>query len=207
MLDRAREKMLERKIVRDRVPPSIAVIISSKAIGPRWWRRIGELAGWCTILGVREAALFPELAGEERLEDVARMITEELSALPAKGRLLFGCGETSFGAGGPLKLIISIGRGGKEEVTEAIRSLLEEVNSGLLDPQEIDEAAIEARLQINQRPDLLIRLGDRELSDFMIWQSTYSELYFIDRSWHRLKKIDFLSAVRDYQRRDRRFGR
>ena len=92
-------------------------------------------------------------------------------------------------------------------MTEAIRSLLEEVNSGLLDPQEIDEAAIEARLQINQRPDLLIRLGDRELSDFMIWQSTYSELYFIDRSWHRLKKIDFLSAVRDYQRRDRRFGR
>ena len=207
MLDRAREKMMEKEIRKDEVPTSIAVIISSKAIGPRWWRRVGEVAGWCTTLGIREAAFFPEVAGKERLEDVARELAEELSALPAKGRLIFRDCETPFGKGGPLDLAISIGRGGKEEVTEAIRSLLEDVKSGLVDPEEIDEAAIEAKLQIKQRPDLLIRLGNRELSNFMIWQSTYSELYFIDRSWDRLKKIDFLLAVRDYQRRERRFGR
>lgn len=207
MLDRAREKMLEKEIRKDEVPTSIAVIISSKAISPRWWRRVGEVAGWCTALGIREAALFPEVEGKERLEYVARVMAEELSALPAKGRLLFGDGEIPFGKGGPLDLAISIGRSGKEEVTEAIRSLLEDVKSGLVDPEEIDETAIEAKLQIKQRPDLLIRLGNRELSDFMIWQSTYSELYFIDRSWDRLKKIDFLVAVRDYQRRERRFGR
>lgn len=207
MFDRAREKMLEKEIRKDEVPTSIAVIISSKAISPRWWRRVGDVAGWCTTLGIREATIFPELDGEGRLDDVAREVAEELSALPANGRLIFGDVETSFGKGGPLDLAISIGRGGKEEVIEAIRSLLEDVKSGLVDPEEIDEAAIEAKLQINQRPDLMIRLGDRELSDFMIWQSTYSELYFIDRSWDRLKKADFLSAVRDYQRRDRRFGR
>jgi undecaprenyl diphosphate synthase len=206
MLDRAREKLLEKEIRRGEVPSCIAVVISSEAIRPHWWRKVGEVAGWCSSLGVRDMTLFSERAGlgsVEELEDIA----EELLDLPAKGSLPFEDGEISFGKGGPLNLVISIGGGGKAELTEAIRSILEDVKSGLVDPEEIDEAAVEARLLLKQRPDLMIRLGGRELSDFMIWQSAYSELYFIDRSWDRLEKVDFLRAVRDYQRRERRFGR
>jgi len=203
MLDRTREKLLEKEIRRSEVPSCIAIVISAEATGPRWWRKVGELAGWCTSLGIFEATLFPERSEAESVEEIAR----ELSDLPAEGKLLAEEEEMGFGKGGSLKLIVSTGRGGKAEVTEAIRSVLEDVRSGHVEPDEIDEAAIEARLRLRQRPDLMIRLGGKELSDFMIWQSTYSELYFIDRSWDRLEKVDFLRAVRDYQRRERRFGR
>jgi undecaprenyl diphosphate synthase len=206
MFDRAREKLLEKEIRKGEVPSCIAVVISAGAIRPRWWRKVAEVAQWCVSLGVREATLFFEWAGSESAKEV-EVVAKELSDLPAKGCLLFEDGEIAFGKGGPLDLAISIGRGGKAEVTEAIRSVLEDVQSGLVDPDEIDEAAIESRLRLQQRPDLMIRLGGKELSDFMIWQSAYSELYFIDRSWDRLEKVDFLRAVRDYQRRERRFGR
>ncbi|AET65220.1 undecaprenyl diphosphate synthase family protein [Methanothrix harundinacea] len=203
MLDRFRERILERDIRGGEVPSCIALVISAEAVGGRWWRRVGEVAGWCTSLGVREAAIFSEDPVPDDIEDLVR----DMAEVPAEGRVVYREGEARFGRGGPLHLVVSAGPGGREEVTGAIRSLLEEVRVGLLDPEAVDEAAIEARLRLKLRPDLLIRLGPRELSDFMIWQSAYSELYFIDRSWEGLKKVDFLLAVRDYQRRERRFGR
>jgi len=71
------------------------------------------------------------------------------------------------------------------------------------------EASIAAILEMiqAQKPDLVIRAGGKQLSDFMIWQAAYSELYFTDVNWLRLRKIDFLRAIRDYQGRERRFGR
>jgi undecaprenyl diphosphate synthase len=53
----------------------------------------------------------------------------------------------------------------------------------------------------------VIRAGGKRLSDFMIWQAAYSELYFTDVNWLEMRKIDFLRAIRDCQRRERRFGR
>jgi undecaprenyl diphosphate synthase len=208
MIRRVEEMLLEREIKRGSVPSSVALVISKEAMAPRWWRKVGDLAGWCTSLEIREAAIFAATTGAGTGGiGYGEEATAELSELPAKGCLLFEEGEISFGKGGPLELVVSLGCGGKAEVTSAIRSVIEDVSSGLMDPQEIDEAAIEARLRLKQRPDLLIRLGRRELSDFMIWQSAYSELYFIDRSWESLEKVDFLRAVRDYQRRERRFGK
>jgi len=211
MLDRGREKLLEKKIRKGEIPTCVALVIPPGAMGPSWWRKVRDLAEWSVSLGIGEAALFfePPSFGSAGDRGEVEEATKELSDLPAKGSLIFEDGEMSFGRGGPLELVISIGpgSGGKAEVTEAIRSILEDVKSGLIDPEEIDEAAIEARLRHKLRPDLMIRLGGKELSDFMIWQSAYSELYFIDRSWDRLEKVDFLRAVGDYQKRERRFGR
>ncbi len=92
-------------------------------------------------------------------------------------------------------------------MAEAIGKLLEDVESGLVDPEEIDEAMIEAKLRFKYRPDLVIRAGGRQLSDFMIWQAAYSELYFTDLNWDSMRKTDFLRAIRDYQQRERRFGK
>lgn len=208
MIERAWEMLLKREIGRGSVPSSVALVISREAMAPRWWRKVGEVASWCIYLGIREATLFAPtcrsgIGGTGPADEVA----EDLIDLPVKGRLLEEDGEIAFGKGGPLELVISLGCGGKAEVTGAIRSVLEDVSIGLIEPYEIDEGAIEERLRLKQRPDLLIRLGGRELSDFMIWQSAYSELYFIDKGWNKLKKVDFFRAVRDYQRRERRFGR
>ena len=102
---------------------------------------------------------------------------------------------------------ISIGLGGKREFAEAVRSLAEEVESGDLSAADIDAADVEDRLVFPAEPDLVIKTGAERLSDFMIWQSVYSELYFTDVNWRDFRKRDYLRAVLDYQNRQRRFGR
>jgi len=102
---------------------------------------------------------------------------------------------------------VSIGLGGKHEFATAVRGLAEEVADGQLDPDDVDESEIEKRLVFPTAPDLVIKTGAERLSDFMIWQSVYSELYFTDVNWRDFRKRDYLRALRDYQTRQRRFGR
>jgi undecaprenyl diphosphate synthase len=101
---------------------------------------------------------------------------------------------------------VSIGLGGKHEFTAAVRSLAEEVESGAVDPDGVTEEAIEKRLVFQEEPDLVIKTGAERLSDFMIWQSVYSELYFTDVNWRNFRKRDYLRAVKEFQDRTRRFG-
>lgn len=102
---------------------------------------------------------------------------------------------------------IAIGLGGREEFATAVRGVAEAVERGDLAPDEVDAAAIEEQLLLPEPPDLLIKTGAERLSDFMIWQSVYSELYFTDVNWRDFRKRDYLRALREYQERQRRFGR
>jgi len=101
---------------------------------------------------------------------------------------------------------ISIGLGGKREFTETVRQLAESVDRGELSPEEIDTEHIDDRLVFPEEPDLVIKTGAERLSDFMIWQSVYSELYFTDVNWRDFRKRDYLRALLDYEDRQRRFG-
>ncbi|MCU4742947.1 undecaprenyl diphosphate synthase family protein [Halobacteria archaeon AArc-m2/3/4] len=102
---------------------------------------------------------------------------------------------------------IGIGLGGKHEFTSAVRTLVDDVAAGALDPEEIDDEHVERHLVFPSEPDLVIKTGAERLSDFMIWQSVYSELYFTDVNWRDFRKRDFLRAVREFYNRSRRFGR
>ncbi|MDZ7731205.1 MAG: undecaprenyl diphosphate synthase family protein [Natrialbaceae archaeon] len=102
---------------------------------------------------------------------------------------------------------IGIGLGGKHEFTSAVRTLAERVDEGALDPAEIDDEDVEDHLIFPSEPDLVIKTGAERLSDFMIWQSVYSELYFTDVNWRDFRKRDFLRAVLEYCNRSRRYGR
>ncbi|RQG88916.1 UDP diphosphate synthase [Natrarchaeobius halalkaliphilus] len=102
---------------------------------------------------------------------------------------------------------IGIGLGGKHEFTSAVRTLAERVDAGEIEPDEIDDGDVEDHLVFPAEPDLVIKTGAERLSDFMIWQSVYSELYFTDVNWRDFRKRDFLRAVREYCNRSRRFGR
>lgn len=102
---------------------------------------------------------------------------------------------------------VSIGLGGRDELVYATRKIMEEVKAGHITPEEIDEKLIESKLIFNFTPDLIIRSGTTKLTDFLIWQAVYSELYFTDVSWVNFRKIDFLRAIRDFKKRERRFGR
>jgi len=80
------------------------------------------------------------------------------------------------------------------------------VQDGEIEPEEINEKKIESELVFRLEPDLIIRSGGAKLTDFLIWQSVYSEFYFTDVNWRNFRKIDLLRAIRDFQKRERRFG-
>ncbi len=107
-------------------------------------------------------------------------------------------------------LNLAVNYGGRDELTRAIRTLATEVKQGKLEPEAITEALIAEKLDTagEADPDLIIRpSGELRTSNFLIYQAAYSELWFCDRYWPDFSKRDLLTAILDYQRRDRRFGK
>ncbi|RDI95326.1 isoprenyl transferase [Meiothermus sp. QL-1] len=111
-------------------------------------------------------------------------------------------------------LQIAMGYGGREEIVDAVKRLLKEAAETGKSPEELaaelDIGHISERLYTAgvPDPDFIIRTsGEIRLSGFLLWQSAYSEYYFFDAFWPAFRKVDFLRAVRDYQKRERRFGR
>ncbi len=106
-------------------------------------------------------------------------------------------------------LNIAIAYGGREEILKAIREIAFDVKNNLLKPEEIDEDVVRKHLYTGDLPDpdLILRTsGEERVSNFLLWQMAYSELYFTDVYWPEFSKIDFLRAILSYQRRSRRFG-
>lgn len=106
-------------------------------------------------------------------------------------------------------LNICLAYGGRAELTAAVKKIATHVKNGKLDIELIDEDLITQHLYTNglPDPDLIIRTsGSVRLSGFLMWQSTYSELYFTDVLWPSFRKIDLFRAIRDYQMRKRNFG-
>jgi tritrans,polycis-undecaprenyl-diphosphate synthase [geranylgeranyl-diphosphate specific] len=101
--------------------------------------------------------------------------------------------------------------GGRAEIVDAAKKIAEEVDDGKLKPSDVDEKTFERYLYTshmpNQDPDLIIRTsGEERLSGFLLWQSAYSELCFLDVFWPDFRMIDLLRSVRTFQKRKRRFG-
>jgi len=106
-------------------------------------------------------------------------------------------------SGEGMDVTVAIGKSGREEIASCVRRMAED----RVDPESVDEDLLESYLTFNYEPDLVIKTGGDHLTDFLIWQSVYSELFFLDVNWALLRKVDFLRALRDFQSRARRFGR
>jgi tritrans,polycis-undecaprenyl-diphosphate synthase [geranylgeranyl-diphosphate specific] len=108
-------------------------------------------------------------------------------------------------------LNFAIAYGGRAEIVDAARVIAEKVKAGEIEPQDIHESTFEKYLYTShmpkQEPDLIIRTsGEERLSGFLLWQSAYSELVFLDVYWPDFRLIDLLRSMRTFQRRKRRFG-
>uniref|UniRef100_A0A7J3ZKF5 Tritrans,polycis-undecaprenyl-diphosphate synthase (geranylgeranyl-diphosphate specific) n=1 Tax=Fervidicoccus fontis TaxID=683846 RepID=A0A7J3ZKF5_9CREN len=107
-------------------------------------------------------------------------------------------------------LYIALCYGGRDEIVEAVRKIVNDVKRGTIEPESIDEEVFRRYLSTNGAPDpdLIIRTsGVERVSNFLLWQSAYSELYFTDVYWPEFRKIDLWRALRSFQMRERRFGR
>ncbi len=111
---------------------------------------------------------------------------------------------------GDRHLYVAVCYGGRQEIVDAVREIAREVLEGKLRPEDITEETIRKHLYTAEvsDPDLIIRTsGEERISNFLLWQSAYSEFYFADMYWPEIRRIDILRAIRDYQRRKRRYGK
>lgn len=108
-----------------------------------------------------------------------------------------------------LNLTIAISYGGRQEIVAATRRLVRQALDGSLAPADIDEHTFEAELDTADLPDpdLILRTsGEQRISNFLIWQSAYSELVFVDKLWPDFCEADLAAAIQEFQSRDRRYG-
>ncbi len=104
---------------------------------------------------------------------------------------------------------IAVNYGGREDILNSVKIIADKVEKGLLKPEDITEEDISSNLYTNYMPDpdLIIRpSGELRLSNFLMWQSAYSEFWFSDINWPDFTKDDFLRAISDFQKRNRRYG-
>jgi len=162
------------------------------------------------LLAIIEATV-RDLAGLERAWRVNPV--GALDLLPSEtAEVLKGAEEATRGKSG-LTVNVAVGYGGRREITDAVRSMLqeyaargaslEEVAQGL----DVEHIAQHLYTKGQPDPDLVIRTsGEQRLSGFMLWQSAHSEFYFCDALWPDFRHVDFLRALRSYAQRQRRYG-
>jgi undecaprenyl diphosphate synthase len=109
-----------------------------------------------------------------------------------------------------LNLVVALSYSSRWEITEAARKMAAEINKGSLKNESVNEAEFEKYLNTYgiPDPDLMIRTsGELRISNFLLWQLAYAELYFTEKLWPDFRKEDFYDAIIDFQKRERRFGK
>ena len=117
--------------------------------------------------------------------------------------------ETQTAGNSRLTLAIAASYGGRQDIARAARSIAEDVAAGRLHPEQVDEAAVGTRVALADLPppDLFIRTGgDHRISNFLLWQLAYTELWFTETLWPDLDAATLQRALDDYANRERRFG-
>ncbi len=198
--------------------------------------KLESILEWCMELGVRMLTVYAfstENVGREReeVEDLMRLFIKNFRNLAADQRVhkhkirVKVLGQKDLLPKDLREAIeyaedrtkdyneyffnIAVGYGGREEIVHAIKKVAEAVKDGKMKVDDITEKTFTEFLYTKNMPDpdLVLRTsGEERISNFLLWQLAYSELYFSDVYWPGFRKIDFLRAVRSYQLRKRRFG-
>ena len=170
-----------------------------------WTRPEEEVSG---LMSLFVEVLKIELENLQRM-DVRVRVIGDIDAMPPATAAAFRDAIDATRDNGTLDLVVALNYGGRDEILRAARSLAAEAAAGVIDPSAIDESSISMHLYTAglPDPDLVVRTsGEMRISNFLLWQIAYSELYVTSVLWPDFKRGDLLRAVIDYQRRERRFG-
>jgi undecaprenyl diphosphate synthase len=171
-----------------------------------WKRPAMEVAALMTLLEKFLVEKTPSLIEKNvRLQAIGR-----ISQLPAscQEKLAASIAATSRNTG--LTVVLALSYGSREEILDAVQTIISEVQAGTLDPAALTSEIFSQHLYTKAYPDpeLLIRTsGEMRISNFLLWQISYAELVVIDKLWPDFQPADLLEAVKQYHQRDRRFGR
>lgn len=199
-------------------------------------KKIETVMDWCLELGVRYVTLyafssenfkrdrdevdflmelaeqsFYEMADNRKIHEnrVAIRALGDLESLPEPVRKAIDYAAEKTKDYDDFTISICLAYGGRQEIVTAVKAIAMKIESGELKSDEITEDLLSAHLYTGNMPDpdLILRTsGEVRVSNFLLWQIAYSELYFTDVYWPGFRRIDFLRAIRSYQQRGRRYG-
>ncbi len=195
------------------VPRHVTLVIAEKELNDAdAYKKMGAFASWCNELGINHITVYISMldlgddVNQQLCTQIVDKITNYLSSESLEAVVYSPAGIQTTGGNTQPDMRISVGYGGKKELVDAIRSIATKVRDGELHSNEISEDTINSHLTFKEEPELVIRTGDNCLTDFLIWQAVYSELYFTEANWSSFRKMDLLRAIRDYQKRQKRHG-
>lgn len=209
-LERVRGHEAAKKAVRDTIEGAVDLkieVLTLYTFSIENWQRPRPEVG--VLMRLLREVLLEERDALKR-NGVTLRVSGRIADLPAAVQDTIRETREFLRDGTGMILNLALSYGGRTELVDAMRVLAGEVASGLLRPNDIDERAIEARLYTAglPDPDLLIRTsGEMRLSNFLLWQLAYAELYMTDVLWPDFRRQDLFAACVAYQRRERRFGR
>jgi undecaprenyl diphosphate synthase len=170
-----------------------------------WKRPKSEVSALMKLLGDTTKRELSEL-----LENNVRLIsTGDIEKLPELRREILKDAIRTTTRNTGLVLNLALNYSGRNEIIQAVRQIGSDVAAGKIDPNGIDDLMFASYLQTNglPEPDLLIRTsGEMRISNFLLWQTAYTELYVTNILWPDFSEDDFLNAILDFQSRERRFG-
>ncbi|RLI73256.1 di-trans,poly-cis-decaprenylcistransferase [Archaeoglobales archaeon] len=194
MIRRLYGKLIERNL---KILPNHIMIVANEDLINNF-NKFVEFIEWCRKFEIGEITL---CFSDDKIENIERFEKiEDFKIRIVKKEGVFEKND------GKLLLNIILGYKGRDEIVDVVKILAKLVEGGKLNPEDVNEGLIERYLVIKTPPDLIIKTGE-EIPEFLTWQSIYSELYFADLDWKSFRYIDFLRCLREYQRRERRYGR
>lgn len=153
---------------------------------------------------------FSKEAGQLAENNIRLRVIGDRSRFPAKVSASMDSAEQSTAHCDQMQVLIAANYGGHWDITQAVQKLAEEVSKGVLKPEDISEQMIASHLCAADvpAPDLMIRTGgESRISNFLVWQLAYSELYFTDLYWPQMNSEEFSAALEYFSSRERRFGK
>ena len=160
------------------------------------------------LIGLFEKVLKKEIEDIHK-ESIKIKFIGDLSLFPDNLKLIFNKSEKITEHNKDFTLNVCVNYGGRQEIVRVARGLAEKSYKGMIKPGEVDEKLFNSELltQGIKDPELLIRTsGEKRISNFLLWQLAYSEIYITDVLWPDFNESEFLKAIIDYQSRNRRFG-
>ena len=171
-----------------------------------WGRPTEEVEFLMTLF---ERVLRQELK-EMMAENVRIRFAGNLTALPTSLRAQIDRAVEMTSTNSGIQFTVATNYGGRQEIMQAVKAIAAQVQSGQLELDDIDESVFERHLYTSGicDPDLLIRTsGEMRISNFLLWQMAYAEIYVTDTMWPDFDRTQFHAALQDYQSRERRFGK
>ncbi|MDZ4063773.1 MAG: isoprenyl transferase [Coriobacteriia bacterium] len=170
-----------------------------------WSRPRDEVSG---LMDLFVEILERELANLQKMDVRVRVIGHR-EGLPPSTAAAFAATEKATEGNVSLNLLVALNYGGRAELSDAVRTIATKVESGALSSGDVDEELVASCLYTADipDPDLLVRTsGEMRVSNFLLWQIAYSEIYVTGTLWPDFDRTEFLRAVVDFQQRSRRFG-